>query len=191
MYRKAILGDAMRQIKMAKKQQNIEVCIRNAKEFLNQGDAKSALEELEGFARNDSRRVHFERPDFYRLLWASQEALGIDSHHAIKNGETLSPLTKLGRKIARIIKAVPGMLNGGETDTKGMTWTTALDAGSRLLKEGKARESIVYFKFSIQDNPGECGTSSAIDRARDGIRAAEALIARMESTDAALARKKK
>ena len=174
---------------MENKRQNIDLCIRNAKEFLNQGDAKSALEELEGFARNDSRGVYSERPDFYRILWASQEALGIDSHHAM-NGATASPLTKLGAKIARIVKASPGIFNRGETATKGMTWMTALNTGERLLKEGKARESIVYFRFSIQDNPGEYGTSSEIDSARDGIKAAERLIARMKSTDTALARKK-
>jgi len=159
-------------LKMAKKQKNIDLCIRCAKEFLNQGDAKSALEALEDFAVNDSQGVHLATPEFYRLLWVCQESLGIESAHGVDKGE---PLTSGPQ---------------GGIDTKGLTWITALENAERLLREGKARESIAYFRFSINDNPGECGTASAMDRAQAGIKAAETLIKRMKSTDAALARKK-
>jgi hypothetical protein len=87
---------------MAKKQKNIDLCIRNAKEFLNQGDAKSALA-LEEFAGNDSHGVHFERPEFYRLLWVCQASLGIESPLGMGKGEppTSGPLAGLGGKIVR------------------------------------------------------------------------------------------
>jgi len=175
---------------MAKNRQDIDLCIRNAKKFLNQGDAKSALEELEEFARNDSQNVHFERPEFYRLLWVSQESLGIDSHHD-RNKSTSSPLAALSSKIVRSFNNSLRIISRRGIETKGLTWITSLDMGERLLNEGKARESIAYFKFSIEDNPGECGTSAALDRARDRIKAAEALIMQMNATDSALAGKKK
>ena len=173
---------------MAKDELDIDRCIDKAKEFLNQGNAKSALDALESFARNDSRGLHTARPDFYRILWAARESLGIESDHAV-DGEAVSTPAKMGQSIGRIFGS-GGSYGSGVVDTKGMTWMTALETGERLLKEGKARESIACFRFSISDNPGEYGTSSALDRAREGIRAAEKLLNRMRSTDVALTKKK-
>ena len=60
----------------------------------------------------------------------------------------------------------------------GVHWLEELEAGERLLREGKARESIVHFERSIRVNPGEAGTANAEEAAREGIRAAKALLRR-------------
>ena len=126
-------------------------CLQQARAFLNQNDAESALEVLENFAADDYRGVHTAYPEFYEILRICQQSLGKDTRNADNQIEEMC-----------------------------LDWMTALNKGQQLLKAGKAQESIAYFNRSLQDNPGEYGTSSAVSAAEDGIKAAKALLRRRQ-----------
>jgi tetratricopeptide (TPR) repeat protein len=123
--------------------------MNKAKEFLNLGNADAALKSLETFMAGDFRGVHTTVPEFNALLFACQQALGIDTRN-IEN------------RIAEMR----------------LDWLSALKKGEELLRKGQAEESIAYFTRSISMNPGEAGTASAEQAARDGITAAQALLKR-------------
>lgn len=53
-----------------------------------------------------------------------------------------------------------------------LDWSGALRQGEKLLKAGRAAESLAYFRRSLKINPGEYGTSNALDSAREGFAAA-------------------
>ncbi len=124
-------------------------CLEEATGFLNQGDAKSALNILETFAGNDYRGIHTAYPEFYEILRACQQSLGLKTLRAESQIEEMQ-----------------------------LDWMTALTKGQQLLKAGRAKESIAYFNRSLKANPGEAGTASAVEEARLGIKSAEALLKR-------------
>lgn len=53
-----------------------------------------------------------------------------------------------------------------------LDWGEALREGERLLREGRAAESLACFRRAIEDNPGEAGTASSLAAARAGLAAA-------------------
>jgi hypothetical protein len=57
-----------------------------------------------------------------------------------------------------------------------LDWVTALKRGRELLRAGRAEDAIALFNRSIKANPGEYGTTSGIDDARQGIKDAKALM---------------
>ena len=127
-------------------------CLQQARAFLNQNDAESALNTLENFAAEDFRGIHTAYPEFYEILRICQQSLGKDTRNADNQIEEMH-----------------------------LDWMAALNKGQQLLKAGKARESIAYFERSLNDNPGEYGTASAASAAEDGIKAAKALLRRQKS----------
>lgn len=126
-------------------------CLQQARAFLNQNDAESALNVLENFAADDYRGVHTAYPEFYEILRICQQSLGKDTRNTDSQIEEMR-----------------------------LDWMTALNKGQQLLKAGKAQESIAYFERSLKDNPGEYGTASAVSAAEDGIKAAKALLRRQK-----------
>lgn len=120
--------------------------LNRAKEYLNRGDAVSALSVLEKFARKDIRGVHTAHSEYYKLLKICRQTMGLDTRNADSQIEELK-----------------------------LDWVAALKKGEALLRSGRAEESIAYFKRSLNDNPGEAGTASAEDAARRGIKTAEAI----------------
>lgn len=125
--------------------------LQQARAFLNQNDAESALNVLESFAADDYRGVHTAYPEFYEILRVCQQSLGKDTRNADSQIEEMK-----------------------------LDWMTALNKGQQLLKAGKAQESIAYFNRSLMDNPGEYGTSSAVSAAEEGIKAAKVLLRRRQ-----------
>lgn len=125
--------------------------LQQARTFLNQNDAESALNALENFAADDYRCVHTAYPEFYETLRICQQSLGKDTRNADSHVEEMN-----------------------------LDWMTALNKGQQLLKAGKAQESIAYFSRSLMDNPGEYGTSSAVSAAEEGIKSAKALLRRQQ-----------
>jgi tetratricopeptide (TPR) repeat protein len=126
-------------------------CLNQAKTFLNRGNALSALNILETFVTNDFRGIHTAYPEFYEILRVCQMSLGRDTRNADSQIEEMQ-----------------------------LDWMTALKKGEQLLKAGKAKESIAYFKRSLNANPGEYGTASGEEAAQRGIKAAKALLKRQE-----------
>lgn len=51
-------------------------------------------------------------------------------------------------------------------------WGEAQREGERLLREGRAAESLAYFRRAVDDNPGEAGTAASLADARAGLAAA-------------------
>ena len=133
---------------------DLERALILAKNHLNEGDARAALKVLESFAARDRRGLHTAESEYFKLLRICQEALGLDSRNAA------AQVTELK-----------------------LDWLSALKKGEELLKAGKARESIQYFRRSIQGNPGEAGTASAEEAARQGIKTAEKLMKRREKNN--------
>jgi len=124
-----------------------------AKEFLNQGNAGAALNVLEYFAAGDMRGIHTAYPEYYEILMVCQRSLGRDTRN------TANQISELR-----------------------MDWIAALSEGQRLLKAGKAKESIAYFTRSLAANPGEAGTATDKEAARQGLKSAEAALKRRENS---------
>src|SRR3989338_2013588 len=57
-------------------------CLQQARAFLNQNDAESALNTLENFAADDFRGIHTAYPEFYEILRICQQSLGKDTRNA-------------------------------------------------------------------------------------------------------------
>lgn len=126
-------------------------CLDQAEHALQRGDAKSAMHALEAFAANDFRGIHTAYPEFYEILRACQESLGMRHRSADSQIEEMQ-----------------------------LDWMTALTKGQQLLKAGKARESIAYFERSLKANPGEYGTAAGEEAARLGIKSAQVQLKRLK-----------
>lgn len=64
------------------------------------------------------------------------------------------------------------MGTGDRPAARSLDWGEAQREGERLLREGRAAESIACFRRAIRENPGEAGTAPMLASAREGLASA-------------------